>query len=106
MTLARKTQAELDLSVDEQKHVRAAIRHIHARLGDWMLVAKTLRYARSTIADMANRSTPVSASVAFRVARFLGASIDDLLTGRFTPPATCPYCKQPTPDDVAPTKWR
>jgi hypothetical protein len=42
--------------------------------------------------------TPVSASKAFRVARFLGASIDDLLTGRFTPPSTCPYCRQPVPE--------
>jgi hypothetical protein len=41
--------------------------------------------------------TPISASMAFRVARFLGAPIDDLLAGRFTPPSTCPYCKQPVP---------
>jgi hypothetical protein len=95
VTLARKTQAELDLSADEQKHVRLAIRHLHVRLGDWMLVARALRYARSTIADMANGLTPVSASVAFRVARFLGASIDDLLAGRVVAPSTCPYCKQP-----------
>ncbi|HEX3478952.1 MAG TPA: helix-turn-helix transcriptional regulator [Kofleriaceae bacterium] len=62
-----------------------------------MLVAKSLRFARSTVTDMTYGRTPVSASMAFRVARFLGASIDELLTGQFTPPATCPCCKQPMP---------
>jgi hypothetical protein len=37
--------------------------------------------------------------VAFRVARFLGASIDELLTGKFVLPSTCPHCKQPMPED-------
>lgn len=95
MTIARKLQNASDLSAEEQQRVRAAIRHVHARVRDWALVAKTLRFARSTTTDMVYGRTPVSASMAFRVARFLGASIDDLLAGRFTPPSTCPYCKQP-----------
>ena len=78
--------------------MRVAIRHVHARVRDWMVVAKSLRFARSTVTDMVYGRTPVSASMAFRVARFLGASIDDLLAGRFTPPQTCPYCKQPVPE--------
>lgn len=42
----------------------------------------------STVTDRTYGRTPVSASMAFRVARFLGAPIDDLLAGRFTPPST------------------
>jgi plasmid maintenance system antidote protein VapI len=98
MTVARKLQNASDLNAEEQQRVRGAIRHIHARVRDWMLVAKSLRFAKSTVTDMVYGRTPVSASMAFRVARFLGAPIDDLLAGRFTPPSTCPYCKQPVPD--------
>jgi len=97
MTVARKLQNASDLNAEDQQRVRAAIRHLHARVGDWMLVAKSLRFARSTVTDMVYGRTPVSASMAFRVARFLAAPIDDLLAGRFTPPSTCPYCKQPVP---------
>jgi plasmid maintenance system antidote protein VapI len=97
MTVARKLQNASDLNTEEQQRVRAAIRHLHARVGDWMLVAKSLRFASSTVTDMVYGRTPISASMAFRVARFLAAPIDDLLAGRFTPPETCPYCKQPVP---------
>ena len=78
--------------------MRGAIRHLHARVGDWMLVAKSLRFSKSTVTDMVYGRSPVSASMAFRVARFLGAPIDDLLAGWFTPPQTCPYCHQPVPE--------
>lgn len=98
MTVARKLQNASDLNAEEQQRVRSAIRYLHARVGDWVLVAKSLRFARSTVTDMVYGRTPVSASMTFRVARFLGASIDDLLAGWFTPPATCPYCRQPVPD--------
>jgi hypothetical protein len=98
MTVARKLQNASDLNTEEQQRVRGAIRHIHARVRDWALVAKSLRFAKSTVTDMVYGRTPVSASMAFRVARFLGAPIDDLLAGRFTPPSTCPYCKQPVPE--------
>src|SRR5262249_40377888 len=98
MTIARKPQNASDLSTEEQQRVRAAIRHTHARVGDWMVVVKVLRFAKNTVTDMVYGRTPVSASMAFRVAHFLGASIDDLLAGRFTPPSTCPYCKPPVPE--------
>ena len=33
-----------------------------------------------------------SPMVAFRVARFAGVGVDDVLTGAFPPPGTCPHC--------------
>lgn len=101
MTHPRKAQAESDLSGEEQRRVRVALKHIHARLGDWRLVAKVLRYARSTVADTACGNAAVTASMAFRIARFLGVPIDALINGDFTPPSVCPYCKQPVPEDAA-----
>lgn len=94
MSLARKKQQALDLTPDEQKNVRAVLRYLHARFGEWSQVAKVLRFARGTITDMVCGQAPVSASMAIRVARFLGASIDEVLAGTFAPPSTCPYCKQ------------
>ena len=81
MTVARKQQNASDLNTKEQQRMRAAIRHLHVRVCDWMFVAKSLRFARSTVTDTMYERTLVSASMAFRVARFLRASIDDLLAG-------------------------
>ena len=41
MTVARKLQNASALNAEEQQRMRAAIRHLHARVGDWMLVAKS-----------------------------------------------------------------
>jgi len=75
-----------DLTADEQKNVRAAIRFLRIRCGGWEQVAKALRSTKRTL----RRAT--SASIAFRVARFAGVTVDDLLAGRFPPPGACPHC--------------
>lgn len=75
-----------DLTKEEQANVRTALRFLRARCGGWEAVAKALHLGRSTIGRAA---TP---TVAFRVARFAGVKIDDLLEGAFPPVGTCPYC--------------
>ena len=89
--MSARTHNPLDLTAEEQDHVRAALHFLHRRTGDWLVLAKALHFKRSTLTGAAYGAavTPV---VAFRVARFAKVSVDDVLTGRFPAPGTCPYC--------------
>ena len=81
-----------DLDAKEQQHVRAALRYLHNRLGTWQAVADGVKAKTETIKTVIRGSDPVSASLAFRVARLAGVMIDDLLVGKFLPPGACPNC--------------
>jgi hypothetical protein len=56
--------------------------------------AKALRFTATTIKHTLE-GKPVSASMAFRVARLAGVTVDDVLAGRYPAPGTCPYCGRP-----------
>ena len=75
-----------DLTAEEQKNVRAAIRFLRIRCGGWVPLSKTLRFTRSTLEKGA-----ITPAVVLHVARFVGITLDDLLEGRFPLPGTCPY---------------
>jgi len=80
-----------DLTPAEQTHVRTALRFLRNRCGGWKTLGKVLRCNGKTLANVANGRT-ASPTVAFRVARIGGASVDDVLAGRFPAPGTCPHC--------------
>jgi hypothetical protein len=80
-----------DLTADEQGHVRTALRFLRARCGGWAPLAKALRFKDTTLSNVASGRT-VGASMAVRVARLGGVTVDDVLTGRFPSPGTCPHC--------------
>jgi hypothetical protein len=95
----RNAAPNADLETEEQEHVRTAMRFLRVRCGGWAQAATVLKYKRSTVQDAGLGHGPVSASMAFRVARSLGTSIDELLAGKFAPPSICPSCKQPLPEE-------
>ena len=80
-----------DLTTQEQTHVRTALRFLRTRCGTWTALSRALRFGENTVANVVRGQT-VSPALAFRVARFAKASVDDVLTGRFPAPGTCPYC--------------
>jgi hypothetical protein len=82
----------IDLTAAEQTHVRTALRFLRARSGTWASLAKVLRYNDTSLSGVACGTKPVSAELAFRVARLAEVGVDDLLAGRFPPPGTCPHC--------------
>jgi hypothetical protein len=88
--VSRRAQSA-DLTRQEEASVRVALRYLRDRCGTIALLAKALRYRRATIADVLG-GAGVSASMTFRVARFAGVAVDDVVAGRF-PPA-CPHCGQ------------
>lgn len=89
----------LELAVAEQQAVRTALRFLRARCGTWTLVAHALHFKTKTISNvLAGRR--VSATVAFRVARMLGITVDALLAGQYPPPGTCPHCGHHTEEEA------
>lgn len=80
-----------DLTPEEQERVRIALRFLRGRYGDWATVAKAIGFDRNTIKDV-TYGHPVSARLAFRIARHAQVGIDDLLAGAYPPAGTCPKC--------------
>ena len=80
-----------DLTADEQKNVRTAMRFLRARCGTWATVSKALRLHESTLCNVVG-GRPVTPLMAFRVARLAAVGVDDVLTGKFPPAGTCPHC--------------
>ena len=81
-----------DLTPKEQTNVRTALRFLHRRVGTWAPLAKALRTGDTMISAIACGHKPVSASMAFRVARFAKTTVDDVVTGKFPDPRACPHC--------------
>lgn len=92
---AGERQRELEVTPDitpaEAAHVRAAIRFLRIRCGGLKSLAAALGIGRHTL-KVVGRRGGVSANTAFRVARFAGVAVDDVLAGRFPAPGACPYC--------------
>jgi hypothetical protein len=81
-----------DLTHDEQERVRAAMRFLRVRSGGWKPLAKALGFKAHTVRHVKGREKNVSPTMALRVARLAGVSVDDLLVGRFPPERACPRC--------------
>jgi hypothetical protein len=81
----------LDLTDQEQAHVRAALHFLRNRCGGWGPLGKVLRLKHRTLSRVAVER-PVTPTVAFRVARLARVSVDDVLAGRFPAPGTCSHC--------------
>lgn len=81
-----------DLTSQEQAHVRTALRFLRTRCGTWTALGRALGFGDSTMSNIMSGLRNVSPTLAFRVSRFAKTSIDDVLTGRFPAPGTCPYC--------------
>ncbi len=56
-----------DLTVEEQTHVRTALRFLRVRCGSWANVGKVLGFQKITLAHV-SRGRTVSASLAVRLA--------------------------------------
>jgi len=80
-----------DLTAKEQASVRIALRFLRTRCGTWEALWKALRFSKATMRRTIDGGE-VSASMAVRVARLAGVGVDDVLTGRYPLPGTCPHC--------------
>ena len=97
---SRAAAATADLTTEEQEYVRVAMRFLRTRCGGWEAVASVLRFSRHTVTDAGLGHGPVSASMAFRVARLACVTVDDLLAGKYPPADVCPHCGQLVAEDA------
>lgn len=81
-----------DLTADEQRNVRTALKFLHLRCGGWEAVARALGMGETTVTNTAHAHSGVSARMAFLVARLAKVGVDDVLSGRFPAVGACPYC--------------
>ena len=84
-----------DLSPAEQDHVRALLRMLRVKLGGWPSVQRALPVSNNTLWLAVSGRAEVSATLAFRVAKFIDAPISAVLTGTALPPGTCKHCGMP-----------
>lgn len=86
-----------DLTETEQANVREAMRFLRIRCGGLQALADALKVKRSTVSHLSN----VTTKLAFRAARLAGVSVDDMLSGKYPPPGTCPNCGHRKGDPIA-----
>ena len=87
-----------DLTVQEQGHVRDALRFLRTRAGGMNALAKAIRAKPSSLNNHASarfRRAP-TAGLAVRLARHAGVPVDDVISGRFPPPGLCAHCGRGT----------
>jgi hypothetical protein len=82
-----------DLTAREQRAIRATLHVLRLRIGGtWKPLAKVLRYQADSLSKVAAGGTAVTPTLALRLARHVGVSMDALLAGEWLPPGTCPHC--------------
>jgi hypothetical protein len=80
------------LSALEIANARAAIRFAAVKLGGSAKLAAALDVTRASIdAARLTRGRP-SAGLALRVARLAGVPLEDVLSGTWPKPGSCPHC--------------
>jgi hypothetical protein len=84
-----------DLSLVEQKNVRAYLQMLRVRFGNWRLVEHALPVSHSMMSDIIKGRAEVSVTVAFRIAKVLDVSLHHVLSGTALPPGTCKHCGRP-----------
>jgi hypothetical protein len=87
-----------DFTAKEVANVRAALRFLHVRCGTWAALARVIGFKESTLGNIAGGHKPVTATLAVRIAKFAKVGVDDVLTGQFPAPGTCPHCGHVTID--------
>lgn len=89
---ANETRRSTDLTPAEQENVRAAIRFLVKRHGTAAQLAEAMGAKRATLFQAMSARGTASAGLAIRAARVARVPLEDVITGAFPAPGTCPYC--------------
>ena len=81
-----------DLTTKEGSNVRAALAFLRLRCGGWGPLSKILRFKDTTLSAIHGGDKSVSPLLAFRIARVAKVGVNDVLSGKFPAPGTCPHC--------------
>lgn len=61
-------------------------------MGNWKTLAKALGFEKTTMFNVKKGVNEVSINMAYRVSRLAGVAFDDVVTGKYPVPGTCPHC--------------
>jgi len=81
-----------ELTQDEVAHVKAALDFLRRRDGTFRALAEAMGLKKATIQYAAGKGKRASAGVALRAARAAGVPVEDILSGVWPKPETCPHC--------------
>lgn len=81
-----------DLSLDQQKCVLDCLYLLRGRFETWETVERALPISHSMRCEITSGRAEVSTAIAFRIAKFMGVSLYDVLNGTAAPPGMCPHC--------------
>ena len=84
--------ARTELTKQEQANVRAALRVLKARDGGLAVLAARMGASAAHLKQVLYGIVPSGAATAIRVAQTAGASVEDVLSGRFPGPGVCRHC--------------
>lgn len=80
------------LTAAEQEYTLAALHFLRIRVGTWRLLAKALGFEASTLKNVRKGVNRVSINMAYKVAKLACVPFDDVTSGRYPVPGTCPHC--------------
>lgn len=80
-----------DLTIEEQKNVRAALNFLRNRT-DWTTLARVLHYNEWNLRKFGRGVRQISPTMAYRVARLAQVGVDDVLSGKWPAPGMCAHC--------------
>jgi hypothetical protein len=70
-----------------------ALKALAIRYGGWTKLARRMRVSSNTLTGaMFKKRKGVGPGIALEVARTAGVNVDDVISGRFPEPGTCPHC--------------
>jgi hypothetical protein len=84
--------AQSDFSKTEEAHIRGALNFLHRRCGTWAILGRALRLGGPGLCTIAKGHRSATPTLAVRLAKLAGVGVDDVLSGKFPSPGTCPHC--------------
>jgi hypothetical protein len=87
-----KTRRSSDLTPEEQGHAKAALRVLRVRYGTARKLAEALAANFATVTTALSVAGKPSAGLALRAARVAGVPLEDVLSGAWPKPGSCPHC--------------
>ena len=79
-----------DLTAKEQRAIRATLHVLRLRVRSWKPLGKTLRYEPDTLSKIASGGSAVTPTLAVRLARHLGVTMEGVLAGECCRPERAP----------------
>jgi len=85
------------LTPEEAENVRAALHVARALFGTLKGLARQMGVTRRALVRFSSGESKATAGLALRIARLVGVSVEDVLSGAYAKPHKCPTCGHPVP---------